>query len=511
MAATTRALARAAAEHDLGLRVTPARERADERPALRVVPATRRRRWGIAATLACAAIFAVMLGLTTFQARIAADQLQIDQLDGQVTDAQSRYEQLRLEVARLESPTRIVTAAYNWAWVQPEQSIYVTRRRRRRHRNQGHRRHEHRGRRQQFQRGPRRLGDHEVHRRRHAMTTRTPPARPAPARRAAAASGRPRRIAARRPKSMRPRLIAFFVVVLIVIVVVVVRVGALQTLDAKQLSAYGATQRRDREVLPAARGIIFDRNHEELALSVARPSVWADPRAIADKSGTALALASVLQLSPSDMASLRDRLDSNSEFVYVGAHRRAAQSRTLSPPSLKGVYFVDEPKRFLPADSLAKGVIGSTDAFGVGASGLEKQYNEVLTGTPGQLLREQDSRGRTIPQGDHDVVPAQPGDDLVLTLDRTLQYFTEQQLLQRVRETGAKGGMVVVLDSKSGDVLAMASVKTDLTTGVPAIASYNAAVVDTYEPGSVAKIITASAALQEGTIMPISSSPFRGS
>jgi cell division protein FtsI (penicillin-binding protein 3) len=301
---------------------------------------------------------------------------------------------------------------------------------------------------------------------------------------------------------MRPRLIAFFVVVLIVIGVVVIRVGALQTLDAKQLTAYGATQRRDRESLPASRGIIFDRNHEELALSVERPSVWADPRAIVDKGATVTALASALNLSPSDMRSLRDRLDTDAEFVYVARTVEQPIADAVAALDLKGIYFVGEPKRFLPADSLAKGVIGTTDSFGAGSSGLEKQYDGVLTGTPGQLIREQDSRGRTIPQGQHEIVPAQPGDDLVLTLDRTLQYFTEQQLLQRVRDTHAKGGMVVVLDTKTGDVLAMASVKTDPTTGMPSIATYNAAVVDTYEPGSVAKIITASAALQEGTITP---------
>jgi cell division protein FtsL len=126
MAAPTRAVARATAERDLGLRITPARHRADERPALRVVPATRRRRWGIVATIACAAVFAIMLGLTTFQARIAADQLQLDQLEGQVTDAQSHYEQLRLEVARLESPTRIVSAAKQLGMVQPPQPIYLS-------------------------------------------------------------------------------------------------------------------------------------------------------------------------------------------------------------------------------------------------------------------------------------------------------------------------------------------------------------------------------------------------
>ncbi len=228
--------------------------------------------------------------------------------------------------------------------------------------------------------------------------------------------------------------------------------------------------------------------------------MWADPRAIVDKGATVTALASALQLSPADMVSLRDRLDTDAEFVYVARTVEQSVADAVAALDLKGIYFVGEPKRFLPADNLAKGVIGTTDSFGAGSSGLEKQYDDVLTGTPGQLIREQDSRGRTIPQGQHEIVPAQPGEDLVLTLDRTLQYFTEQQLLQRVKDTRAKGGMVVVLDTKTGDVLAMASVKTDPTTGIPSIASYNAAVVDTYEPGSVAKIITASAALQEGTI-----------
>jgi cell division protein FtsL len=125
MVAPTRAVARASAERDLGLLVKPARPQADERPALRVVPATRRR-WGIMATLACIAVFAVMLGLTTFQARIAADQLQLDRLDAQVTDAQSRYEQLRLEVAKLESPTRIVAAARGLGMVQPAAPMYLS-------------------------------------------------------------------------------------------------------------------------------------------------------------------------------------------------------------------------------------------------------------------------------------------------------------------------------------------------------------------------------------------------
>jgi cell division protein FtsL len=121
----TRAEARAT-ELDLGLRIMPAAERAGERPALRVVAPARRRTWGIVASVACGAVFAVMLGLTTFQARIAADQLQLDRLHGQVTDAQARYEQLRLEVARLESPTRVVAAAKGLGMVQPSQPMYLS-------------------------------------------------------------------------------------------------------------------------------------------------------------------------------------------------------------------------------------------------------------------------------------------------------------------------------------------------------------------------------------------------
>ena len=131
MVEPTRALARLATLPDLGLKIGPApglieSDGRAERPPLRVVPAAGRRRWGIMATAACAAVFAIMLGLTTFQARIAADQLQLDQLDHEVGAAQSRYEQLRLDVARLESPTRVVAAARQLGMVQPGEPVYLS-------------------------------------------------------------------------------------------------------------------------------------------------------------------------------------------------------------------------------------------------------------------------------------------------------------------------------------------------------------------------------------------------
>ena len=126
----------------------------------------------------------------------------------------------------------------------------------------------------------------------------------------------------------------------------------------------------------------------------------------------------------------------------------------------------------------------------------------MLTGKTGELVRERGQDGRTIPAGQHQLIPPTPGDDLVLTLDRNLQYVTEHLLVTQVESVQAKGGMVVVMDTASGDVLAMANARRNPDTGKVELSSANLAAVDTYEPGSVAKIVTAAAALQEGVANP---------
>ncbi len=121
----------------------------------------------------------------------------------------------------------------------------------------------------------------------------------------------------------------------------------------------------------------------------------------------------------------------------------------------------------------------------------------MLEGKPGELIRERDQSGRTIPTGRRQVVPAEPGDDLQLTIDRTLQYEIEQDLVKTVAQTRAKAGMVIVMDTHTGDLYAVANARVD-TTGRVELSRANMAAVDTYEPGSVNKVITASAAIQEG-------------
>ena len=147
-------------------------------------------------------------------------------------------------------------------------------------------------------------------------------------------------------------------------------------------------------------------------------------------------------------------------------------------------------------------MIGRTDIDGIGTAGLEKQYNNVLAGTPGSESLEVAPGGRSIAGSEHVTEAPIPGADIVLTIDRSVQYAAEQALLTRVGQVGARGGQAIVMDTKTGEVLAMASVRINGDTGVYEITSGNYSAVDAYEPGSVGKVITISAALNDGTVTP---------
>jgi cell division protein FtsI (penicillin-binding protein 3) len=305
--------------------------------------------------------------------------------------------------------------------------------------------------------------------------------------------------AKRRPRTRR-RLLGFLVVVSALFVSAIVRVALLQTVQAPSLASYGETQRLREIALPASRGFIFDRNGIELAQSVPSFSVWIDPHRMVDKNVALAALVETLNLAPHVVDSLVADMNSNTEFAWVARQVDEATAEAVKALQLKGVYLLNEPHRYLPADKMARSIIGSTDADGKGISGLEKKYDDLLTGTPGYIRRERDRQGRTIPTGLSEEVQPIRGQDLVLTLDQRLQYQAEQLLMQTIGTTNAKGGIVVIMDTKTGDLLAVANVRRDPKDPTVIASSWaNSAFVDTYEPGSVAKIIAASGALEEGT------------
>ncbi len=162
----------------------------------------------------------------------------------------------------------------------------------------------------------------------------------------------------------------------------------------------------------------------------------------------------------------------------------------ISSLELPGVNVDREDRREMPGGETGRSIIGKTNIDGEGIAGLELQYDDMLSGTGGEMSREVAPGNRSIP-GTETVTEAPiPGNDLVLTLDRSIQFSTEQVLLERVSEIGARGATAIVMSPHTGDILAMASVRRNDETGQYEVTSGNYAAVDAYEPGSVAKVIT---------------------
>jgi cell division protein FtsI (penicillin-binding protein 3) len=277
------------------------------------------------------------------------------------------------------------------------------------------------------------------------------------------------------------------------------RTAYLQAVDPDQYVALSAEQTQRTQTLAAERGAIYDRRGYELALSVPRTTIYADPRFVTDPADAAAALAPVLGRTAPD---LEEILGADNRFGYLARQVTDDVADAVADLELDGVYLIEEPHRYAPSGDLAQSLVGITDIDNRGLGGLELLYDDVLSGTPGHLTFEQDPAGRTIAVGDHDLVPPDPGDGLVLTLDRALQWEAERVLQEHVVRNGARSGMLVAMQPDSGEILAMANVEVDEETGEPAVSTNNLALTTVYEPGSVMKIVPISAALEQGLVHP---------
>jgi cell division protein FtsI (penicillin-binding protein 3) len=300
----------------------------------------------------------------------------------------------------------------------------------------------------------------------------------------------------------RRRLLTALVVMLIILGAVLVRVSLLQTVQGDDLRDAASEQWTRDRVLPAQRGAIFDRNGDELAISVPASTVAVNPRQVEDPAGTAAIFAETLGLDGARQRELQAAMeDKDRGFVYVARQIDNAVAQQLADLELAGVSIYHEDRRILPGGDTARSVIGRTDIDGNGTAGLELKYDELLRGHPGESTTEVAPGGRSIPGSQVVTSDPVPGQDIITTIDRSVQYAVEQALRKRVSEVGARGGQAIVMDTDSGDVLAMASVRIN-DEGSYDITSGNYAAVDAYEPGSVGKVITFAAALNEGTVTP---------
>ena len=282
-------------------------------------------------------------------------------------------------------------------------------------------------------------------------------------------------------------------------VVLAGRLVVVQGLSAGRYADFGETQRVRTVNLPADRGAIFDRNGYDLALTVPQSTVTADPRAVTDPMAAAEALAPVLGESA---AELQTRLTRESSFVYLARKVDDAVGERVKGLGLPGIAVTEEPERFLPAGGLAAPLIGRVGVDNRGLSGLERQFDHPLAGRPGKKIVERDPTGRVeIAGGLRELRPSVRGDDLVLTIDRSLQYEAERALAAQISASKSKGGMAIVMQTRTGDVLALANLSAD-KAGRPRPADKNMALTNVYEPGSVNKMITLSGALEEGIVQP---------
>ena len=253
--------------------------------------------------------------------------------------------------------------------------------------------------------------------------------------------------------------------------------------------------------LPAMRGRILDRNGNILASSIPAKTIWADPSVVSTSDQKVGELARLLSLDPD---TLSRRLAMDKQFVYLKRQVDIDVARRVKALGIKGIYESPSYRRYYPEGSAAAQLIGFTNIDGQGQDGLELSLQSRLAGHPGVRKVVKDRLGNVIEDVSGGVPPVD-GQDVRLSIDSKIQYLTYQALKQAVQDNRAKNGSAVVLDARTGEVLAMANYPSfDPNTRQRMNESdiRNFALTDAYEPGSVMKPLTLSAALQSGLITP---------
>ena len=296
-----------------------------------------------------------------------------------------------------------------------------------------------------------------------------------------------------------PRTKAVVGILFLSFFLILIKLFSIQVLKSDILSKEAHKQHDLFLELEPTRGVVRDRNLMALSLNLPVESLFAVPDEIADKKKLTKQLSSLLGLSKSY---LEDRLNRKKSFIWLA--RRLSEQKVLKIRQLKnkGLSFIKENKRFYPNNHLASHIVGFTGVDNYGLEGLELYYNNYLEGIPGRCLILRDAQQRKISL-EKNFFPAQDGYDLILTIDETIQFIAERELEKAFKKYKAKSATIIVMDPKTGEILALANRPTfNLNSYNDYEIDYrrNRAVSDFFEPGSVFKIVTASAALEEDMV-----------
>ena len=286
-------------------------------------------------------------------------------------------------------------------------------------------------------------------------------------------------------------------------VVAIARAAWVQGAQHGRFAKMAVTQHRETIEVPAGRGTIYDRTGEPLAIGEQATTVYADPRNVADAQRAAVVAGKMLGVDPNQIyPELKDR---SKGFVYIERKADPIKAAALNKRDIAGLGFYPEELRTYPQGRVAAHVLGFAGTDNHGLDGLERSLDKTLSGRAGSETIVKDPFGRAI-----DVVtsrPERPGKNVTLTIDHQIQSNAEQVLAQTVKQFGAKGAAAIVMDPRTGAILAMANYPTfdanKFSTASPD-ARRNRAVTDAYEPGSTFKIVTIAGALEDNVVSPTS-------
>ena len=303
------------------------------------------------------------------------------------------------------------------------------------------------------------------------------------------------------PKVANRRIRLLLAVFALAFACTLARAAWLQGVQAGTFAEMASRQHLETRVVPAGRGTIFDRTGEPLAIGQQATTVYADPRLVQDPRATAAAAARILGLDANELYPLL--ADRSRHFVYLKRKADPLKAGELERLDLPGIGFQAEEQRAYPQRTVAAHVLGFAGLDNEGLEGLEKALDPQLAGKPGSKTIVKDPLGNVI-----DEIESQPeraGADVFLTLDHRMQANAEAVLRETVKGSGAKAGTAIVLDPRTGAILAMANAPAfdpNRFATSKLDARRNRAITDTYEPGSTFKLVTVAAALSEKLVTP---------
>ncbi|MFZ5968477.1 MAG: peptidoglycan D,D-transpeptidase FtsI family protein [Bacillota bacterium] len=324
----------------------------------------------------------------------------------------------------------------------------------------------------------------------------------------------------------KKRLLVLLFLVNIILLLLIFRVGWIQIVDGDKYRNLAQMQHTRDTLIPAERGQIFDRNGKALALSATAYTVWARPIEIigSGKEGEiALELAKILNKSEDEIK--QKILDEKANLVKVEKWIDTEKANLIRKGKFSGVWVVEDNKRYYPYGNFAAHILGHTTEDNRGLTGVELEYDKYLSGLPGRMIRSTDARGTQLPYDSEKYYKPENGLNVVLTIDEVIQNHVEKAIDKALTETKAKRVMAIVMEPKTGDILAMAATPGyDPNNAKEPIGELekkqyenadskekqkiwnemwrNPLISDTYEPGSTFKVITAAAGLEEGVVEP---------